>query len=96
MKEDFTAETQSAQRLEIEFSPRTPRLCGEKGAPMTFEEAFDYMRSLSSFGEEKIREVLTEHSKPGSDHILKDEDSNTSFQIRYTEQDGYIIDALFS
>ena len=68
----------------------------KKGARMTFEEAFDYMRSLSSFGEEKIREVLSEQSKPGADYILKDEDSNTSFQIRYTEQDGYIIDALFS
>ncbi len=64
---------------------------------MTYEEAFDYMRSLSSFGEDKIREVLTEHSQQtGSDFILKDEDSNTSFQIRYTEQDGFIIDALFS
>jgi hypothetical protein len=64
---------------------------------MTYEEAFDYLRSLSSFGDEKIREVLTEHSKPSvSDFILKDEDTNTSFQIRYTEQDGYIIEALFS
>ena len=64
---------------------------------MTFEEAFDYIRSLSGFGEEKIREVLTENSQTsGSEYILKDEDSNTSFQIRYTEKDGFIIDALFS
>ena len=64
---------------------------------MTFEEAFDYLRSLSSLGEEKIREVLTEHSKQfGSEYVLQDEDSNTSFQIRYTEKDGFIIDALFS
>jgi hypothetical protein len=64
---------------------------------MTYEEAFDYIRSLSSFGEEKIREVLQEHSQTsGSEYILKDEDSNTSFQIRYTEQEGFIIDALFS
>jgi len=64
---------------------------------MTHEEAFDYIRSLSSIEEDKIRDVLAERSKEsGSEYILKDEDSNTSFQIRYTEQDGFIIDALFS
>ena len=64
---------------------------------MTFEEAFDYLRSLSSFSEDKIREVLTERSEVvGSEYILKDEDSGTNFDIRYTEQDGFIIDALFS
>jgi hypothetical protein len=64
---------------------------------MTNEEAFDYIRSLSSIEEDKIREVLTERSKEaGSEYILKDEDSGTSFQIRYNEQDGFTIDALFS
>ena len=64
---------------------------------MTYEEAFDYLRSLSSFGEEKIRDVLTQHSqKPGSEDVVPDEDTNTSFQIRYTEKDGFTIDALFS
>jgi hypothetical protein len=64
---------------------------------MTYEEAFDYIRSLSSFGEDRIKEVLSEHSqKSGSESIVKDEDSNTSFQIRYTEKEGFIIDALFS
>ena len=64
---------------------------------MTFEEAFDYLRSLSSFSEDKIREVLTERSGVvGPEYILKDEDSGTNFDIRYTEQDGFIIDALFS
>ena len=64
---------------------------------MTFEEAFDYLRSLSSLNEEKIREVLTERSAiSGSEYILKDEDSGTNFDIRYTDQDGFIIDALFS
>lgn len=64
---------------------------------MTNEEAFDYIRSISSIEENKIRDVLAERSKePGSEYILKDEDSGTSFQIRYTEQDGFTIDALFS
>jgi hypothetical protein len=63
---------------------------------MTFEEAFDYLRSLSSFNEEKIREVLTERSEKVGEYILKDEDSGTNFDIRYTEKDGFIIDALFS
>ncbi|MCI0412541.1 hypothetical protein L0222_07030 [bacterium] len=64
---------------------------------MTNEEAFDYIRSLSSLEEDKIREVLAAQSKQsGSEYILKDEDSSTSFQIRYNEQDGFIIDALFS
>ena len=64
---------------------------------MTNEEAFDYIRSISSIEEDKIREVLTERAKEaGSEYILKDEDSGTSFQIRYTEQDGFTIDALFS
>ncbi len=64
---------------------------------MTFEEAFDYMRSLSSMKEERIREVLNEQSQTvGSEIILADEDSGTSFQIRYTATDGFIIDALFS
>jgi hypothetical protein len=64
---------------------------------MTYEEAFDYIRSISSIQEDRIRDVLTERSnESGSEYILKDEDSNTSFQIRYTEKDGFIIDALFS
>jgi hypothetical protein len=64
---------------------------------MTFEEAFDYLRSLSSLSEDKIREVLTERSATeASEFILKDEDSGTNFDIRYTEKDGFIIDALFS
>ena len=64
---------------------------------MTFEEAFDYLRSLSSLTEEKIREVLTERSEiSGSEYLLKDEDSGTNFDIRYSEQDGFTIDALFS
>jgi len=64
---------------------------------MTFEEAFDYLRSLSSLNEEKIREVLTERSGiSGSEYILKDEDSGTNFDIRYSDQDGFTIDALFS
>jgi|GEM_PF-3422507 len=64
---------------------------------MTFEEAFDYLRSLSSLGEDKIREVLTERSGAAdSEYLLKDEDSGTNFDIRYTEKDGFIIDALFS
>jgi hypothetical protein len=64
---------------------------------MTFEEAFDYLRSLSSFSEDKIREVLKERSGvTDTEYLLKDEDSGTNFDIRYTEQDGFIIDALFS
>lgn len=64
---------------------------------MTFEEAFDYLRSLSSLSEDKIREVLKEQSgTSGSEYILKDEDSGTNFDIRFTERDGFIIDALFS
>lgn len=64
---------------------------------MTNEEAFDYIRSLSSIDEDRIRAVLAEHSKEsGSEYILKDEDSGTSFEIRYNEQDGFTIDALFS
>ena len=63
---------------------------------MTFEEAFDYLRSLSSFNEDKIREVLTERSGAVGEYMLKDEDSGTNFDIRYTEKDGFIIDALFS
>jgi hypothetical protein len=63
---------------------------------MTFEEAFDYLRSLSSFNEDKIREVLKERSGTVGEYILKDEDSGTNFDIRYTEKDGFIIDALFS
>lgn len=63
---------------------------------MTFEEAFDYMRSLSSMKEETIREILNERTKtPGEEFQIADEDSATSFQIRYTEADGYTIDALF-
>jgi hypothetical protein len=63
---------------------------------MTFEEAFDYIRSLSSFSEDKIREVLKERSGTAGEYILKDEDSGTNFDIRYTDKDGFIIDALFS
>ena len=64
---------------------------------MTFEEAFDYLRSLSSLSEDKIREVLTERSASDtSEFLLKDEDSGTNFDIRYSEKDGFIIDALFS
>lgn len=64
---------------------------------MTFEEAFDYLRSLSSLSEDKIRDVLKERSGMGdSEYILKDEDSGTNFDIRYSEKDGFTIDALFS
>ena len=63
---------------------------------MTFEEAFDYVRSLSSLKEDRIREVLNERARePDTEFTLLDEDSGTSFQIRYTQADGFRIDAIF-
>ena len=63
---------------------------------MTFEEAFDYIRSLSSMNEEDIRVVLNERShQPGTEFKLADENSGMSFLIRYTDADGYNIDAVF-
>ena len=63
---------------------------------MTFEEAFDYIRSLSSMKEDSIREVLQERSGlAGSEFLLADEDSGMKFNIKYTNEDGFIVDALF-
>jgi len=63
---------------------------------MTFEEAFDYIRSLSSLNEEAIRTVLNERSRqPGSEFTLADENSGMSFLIRFTDVDGYNIEAVF-
>jgi len=63
---------------------------------MTFEEAFDYIRSLSSMNEEAIKDVLNERSqKPDSEFTLSDENSGTSFNILYTQADGFKIDAIF-
>ena len=63
---------------------------------MSFEEAFDYIRSLSSLNEERIKEILNERSQePDQEFILSDEDSGTSFHIRFTQTDGFTIDAVF-
>ena len=63
---------------------------------MTFEEAFDYIRSLSSMNEDAIKDVLNERSqKPDSEFTLSDENSGTSFNILYTQADGFKIDAIF-
>jgi hypothetical protein len=63
---------------------------------MTFEESFDYIRSLSSMDEESIKTVLNERmSQPNSEYMLVDENSGTSFQIRYNNDDGFTIDAIF-
>lgn len=63
---------------------------------MTFEESFDYIRSLSSMDEESIKQVLNQRmSEPNSEYTLTDENSGQSFQIRYTTEDGFTIDAIF-
>jgi len=62
---------------------------------MTYEEAFDYIRSISSMKEGKIREALEERMKEAGESVLADEDSGTSFQIRFDNADGFTIDAIF-
>jgi hypothetical protein len=63
---------------------------------MTFEESFDYIRSLSSMDEESIQKVLKERmTQPNSEYTLTDENSGQSFQIRYSSEDGFTIDAIF-
>jgi hypothetical protein len=63
---------------------------------MTFEESFDYIRSLSSMDEESIKQVLNQRmNEPNSDYTLTDENSGQSFQIKYTREDGFTIDAIF-
>jgi len=66
-----------------------------RGATMTYEEAFDYIRSISSMKEEQIREALEERMKETGESVLADEDSGTSFQIRFNSADGFTIDAIF-
>lgn len=63
---------------------------------MTFEESFDYIRSLSSMDEESIKQVLNQRmTEPNSEYTLTDENSGQAFQIRYTTEDGFTIDAIF-
>jgi hypothetical protein len=63
---------------------------------MTFEESFDYIRSLSSMDEESIQKVLKERmTQPNSEYTLTDENSGQSFRIRYSSEDGFTIDAIF-
>jgi hypothetical protein len=63
---------------------------------MTFEESFDYIRSLSSMDEESIQKVLKDRmTQPNSEYTLTDENSGQSFQIRYSSEDGFTIDAIF-
>ena len=63
---------------------------------MTFEEAFDYLRSLSGMKEDAIRNLLNERiQEPGTEFIVVDEDSGTSFKVLYTEADGYSVEAIF-
>lgn len=46
--------------------------------------------------EESIKQVLNQRmSEPNSEYTLTDENSGQSFQIRYTTEDGFTIDAIF-
>lgn len=62
---------------------------------MTYEEAFDYIRSLSSMRDAAIKEVLDERVKEKGEYRLSDEDSGAAFLIRYDDSNGFTIDAVF-
>ena len=62
---------------------------------MTYEEAFDYIRSLSSMREGAIKEVLDQRIKEKGEFKLSDEDSGAAFLIRYDDSNGFTIDAVF-
>lgn len=46
--------------------------------------------------EESIKQVLNQRmTEPNSEYTLTDENSGQAFQIRYTTEDGFTIDAIF-